>query len=65
MPQPALRRLRQQDCEFKASLDYTVRSCLKKKERKEKENGARCYEFYKSKKDYKRILWPGAGSSYL
>jgi hypothetical protein len=27
---PALRRLRQKNCEFEASLDYTVRPCLKK-----------------------------------
>jgi hypothetical protein len=27
---PALRRVRQEDCEFEASLDYTVRTCLKK-----------------------------------
>jgi hypothetical protein len=28
---PALRRLKQEDCEFKASLSYIVRLCLKKK----------------------------------
>jgi hypothetical protein len=27
---PALRRLRKEDCKFKASLDYLVRPCLKK-----------------------------------
>jgi hypothetical protein len=26
---PALKRLKQEDCEFKASLDYIVRLCLK------------------------------------
>jgi hypothetical protein len=26
---PALRRLRQEDCKFKASLDYMVKLCLK------------------------------------
>jgi hypothetical protein len=28
---PALRRLRQEDLEFKASLGYTAKPCLKKK----------------------------------
>jgi hypothetical protein len=28
---PAFRRLRQEDREFETSLDYIVRSCLKKK----------------------------------
>jgi hypothetical protein len=30
---PALGRLRQEDLKFKASLDYTVRPCLKTKDR--------------------------------
>jgi hypothetical protein len=37
---PAVRRLRQEDLEFKASLGYTAKPCLKKenkKKRKEKE----------------------------
>jgi hypothetical protein len=29
----ALRRLRQEDCEFEATLGYTVRTCLKKTKR--------------------------------
>jgi hypothetical protein len=33
----ALRRLKPEDHEFKASLDYTVTPCLKKKKKTEKE----------------------------
>jgi hypothetical protein len=32
---PALRMLRQEDCEFKAGLSYTVRSCQKERRRGE------------------------------
>jgi hypothetical protein len=32
----ALRRLKPEDHEFKASLDYTVTPCLKKKKKKQK-----------------------------
>jgi hypothetical protein len=28
---PALRKVRQEDCEFKASLGYTAKPCFKKK----------------------------------
>jgi hypothetical protein len=31
---PALRRLRQEECEFKASLEYVVRACPKNKQNK-------------------------------
>jgi hypothetical protein len=33
---PALRRLRQEDLEFKASLGYTGRPCHKKKEERKR-----------------------------
>jgi hypothetical protein len=37
---PALRRLRQENCEFQASLDYIVKPCLKKnKTNKTKKKG--------------------------
>jgi hypothetical protein len=31
---PALKRLMQEDCEFEASLDFIVRTCLKEKKKK-------------------------------
>jgi hypothetical protein len=36
---PALGRLRQEELEFEASLDYTARSCLKKLKTKNKKVG--------------------------
>jgi hypothetical protein len=33
---PALRRLRQEDCEFEPSLAYMARRCLKKTKKKKK-----------------------------
>jgi hypothetical protein len=33
---PALRKLRQEDCELKASLVYMTRPCLKRRRRKKK-----------------------------
>jgi hypothetical protein len=59
---PALGKLRQEDCEFQASLDYTVRSCLKKKKKKKKKKptnktnkiilflGNHPHSFYKTRK---------------
>jgi hypothetical protein len=35
---PAHRRQRQEDCEFKASLGYIVRPCLKTKQKQTKRN---------------------------
>jgi hypothetical protein len=37
----ALKRLRQVDCKFKASLGYIVRPCLKKKKKKSKNSFVR------------------------
>jgi hypothetical protein len=37
---PALRRLRQDDLEFKASLGYIGRPCIKKKRKKKAEDVA-------------------------
>jgi hypothetical protein len=35
---PALRKLRKEDCEFKASMGYIARPCLKTQRGREKEN---------------------------
>jgi hypothetical protein len=50
---PAFRRLRQEDCEFEASLGYTVRLCLKKKKNPSE-------EIIFPEPSQKRSVWCGA-----
>jgi hypothetical protein len=54
---PSIQRWRQEDCEFQARLGYTMRYCLKEKEREGKKKNKKKEKCISNKKRLELRVW--------